>query len=291
MKFGLFGINYGTCADPDAAVAVAQHAEAAGFESVWSGEHFVLPDPRPSGFSMPPTLPLLDPLIALALVANETRTLKLGTGILILPLRNPVVLAKAVTSLDIVSHGRLIVGVGAGYIPEEFAAVGVAIAERGARMDEYVRVLRTLWGSHPLRFNGRFVTVQDVDAYPRPLQQPYPPLVIGGESGPALTRALTLGNGWYGFSLDLAETKDCIAKLEQIAEQRARPPDLGQLELTVTPSGKLDRDTVERYAEVGISRLVLLPQPDAERADRHRPVPLSQILANLDSVAEHLIHA
>jgi probable F420-dependent oxidoreductase len=218
MKFGLFAINYGTCADPDAAVAVAQHAEAVGFESVWSGEHFVLPDPRPSGFSMSPTLPLLDPLIALALVANETRTLKLGTGILILPLRTPVVLAKAVTSLDIVSHGRLIVGVGAGYIPEEFAAVGVALAERGARMDEYIRVLRTLWGSHPLRFNGRFVTVQDVDAYLRPLQQPYPPLVIGGESGPALTRAFTLGNGWYGFSLDLAETKDCIAKLEQIAE-------------------------------------------------------------------------
>jgi probable F420-dependent oxidoreductase len=291
MKFGLFAINYGTCADPDAAVAVAQHAEAVGFESVWSGEHFVLPDPQPPGFSMPPTLPLLDPLVALALIANETRTLKLGTGILILPLRNPVVLAKAVTSLDIVSHGRLIVGVGAGYVPEEFAAVGVALAERGARMDEYILALRTLWGSEPPRFNGRFVTLQDVDAHPRPLQRPYPLLVIGGESGPALTRAVTLGNGWYGFALDLAETKNCVAKLQQIARQRDRPAELGQLELMVTPNGRLDRTTVEQYAELGISRLVLLPNPEVELADRHRPVSLPQILANLNSVAERLIHA
>jgi probable F420-dependent oxidoreductase len=291
MKFGLFAINYGTCADPDATVAVAQHAEAVGFESVWSGEHFVLPDPRPPGFSMPPTLPLLDPLVALALVANETRTLNLGTGILILPLRNPVVLAKAVTSLDIVSHGRLIVGVGAGYIPGEFAAVGVPMAERGARMDEYIRVLRTLWGSQPPRFKGRFVTLQDVDAHPRPLQQPSPPLVIGGESGPALARAVTLGNGWYGFSLDVEETTDCVAKLQQIADQRERPAELGQLELMITPNGKLDRDTVEQYVELGISRLVLLPDPEVELADRHRPVPLAQILANLESVAERLIHA
>jgi probable F420-dependent oxidoreductase len=291
MKFGLFAINYGTCADPDAAVAVAQHAEAVGFESVWSGEHFALPDPQPRGFSMPPTLPLLDPLVALTLIANETRTLKLGTGILILPLRNPVVLAKAVTSLDIVSRGRLIVGVGAGYIPEEFAAVGVALAERGARMDEYIRVLRTLWGSEQPRFSGRFVTLESVDAHPRPLQRPHPPLIVGGESGSALTRAVTLGNGWYGFSLDLAETKDCVAKLRQIAAERERPPELGQLELTVTPNGKLDRDTVTRYADLGITRLVLLPNPDVELTDRHRPVPLPQILANLDSVAERLIHA
>jgi probable F420-dependent oxidoreductase len=291
MKFGLFAISHGTCADPDAAVAVAQHAEAVGFESVWSGEHFVLPDPRPPGFSMPPTLPLLDPLVALALVASETRTLKLGTGILILPLRNPVALAKAVTTLDIVSRGRLIVGVGAGYIPEEFAAVGVAMEERGARMDEYIRVLRTLWGSEQPRFNGRFVTVRDVDAHPRPLQRPYPPLVIGGESEPALARAVTLGNGWYGFSLDLEETKDCIAKLQQIADTRERPAELGQLELMITPNGQLDRDTVEQYAELGISRLVLLPHPEVELADRHRPVPLPQIVANLDSVAERLIHA
>jgi probable F420-dependent oxidoreductase len=290
MKFGLFAIDYGTCADPDAAVAVAQHAEAVGFESVWAGEHFVLPDPRPPGFSMPPTLPLLDPLVALALIASETRTLKLGTGILILPLRNPVVLAKAVTSLDIVSHGRLLVGVGAGYIPEEFAAVGIALAERGARMDEYIRALRTLWAPEPPRFEGRFVTLRDVDAHPRPLQRPHPPLLIGGESGPALARAVRLGNGWYGFSLDVEATRDCVAKLQQIVDQRERPAELGQLELTITPNGKLDRETVEQYAELGVSRLVLLPDPEVEFTDRHRPVPLAQILANLDSVAERLIH-
>src|SRR5206468_1157667 len=157
MKFGLFAINYGTCGDPGVAVTVAKHAEAAGFESVWTGEHFVLPNRRPPGSSLPPTLPMLDPLIALTLIANETSRLRLGTGVLILPLRNPVVLAKALTSLDAVSGGRLIVGVGAGYIAEEFAAVGVSLHERGALMDDYLPALRALWESTPPRFEGRFV--------------------------------------------------------------------------------------------------------------------------------------
>ena len=290
MRFGLFAINYGTCADPDAAVAVARHAEAVGFESVWSGEHFVLPDPRPRGFSMPPTLPLLDPLVALTLVASETRTLKLGTGILILPLRNPVVLAKAVASLDIVSRGRLLVGVGAGYIRQEFAALGVALEERGPRMDEFIRVLRALWSAAPPRFDGRFVTLADVDAHPRPWQAPHPPLIVGGEAPPALTRAVTQADGWYGFSLDLADTAECVARLRRIAAQRERPAELGELELSVTPSGKLDGEAVERYAELGVTRLILLPEPEVELGDRHLPVPLPRILDNLDAVAERLIH-
>src|SRR5262249_31040444 len=125
MKIGLFAINYGTCADPDAAVRVARHAEAAGFESVWTGEDIVLPDPPPTGFSMPPTLPFLDTVVALTLIAAHTTTIRVATGIIVLPLRSPAVLAKELASIDVISGGRLIAGFAAGYIPAEFDASGV----------------------------------------------------------------------------------------------------------------------------------------------------------------------
>ena len=130
MKIGLFAVNYGTCADPEAAVRVARHAEAAGFESVWTGEHVVLPDPAPRGFSMPATLPLHDTIAALTLVATHTSTIKVASGIIVLPLRNPVILAKELASVDVISGGRLIAGFGAGYVSAEFAAAGAAYRSR-----------------------------------------------------------------------------------------------------------------------------------------------------------------
>src|SRR5262249_29643432 len=131
MKIGLFAINYGTCADPELAVRVARHAEAAGFESVWTGEHVVLADPAPPSFTMPPTLPFLDTTVALTLIAANTSTIRLGTGIIVLPLRNPVVLAKELASVDVVSGGRLMAGFAAGYVPAEFASSGIPMAGRG----------------------------------------------------------------------------------------------------------------------------------------------------------------
>src|SRR5918998_2502088 len=150
-------MNYGTCADPEIAIEVAQHAEAAGLESIWSGEHVVLPDPQPAGFSMPPTLPFLDTTVALTLVATHTTTLRVASGVIILPLRNPVVLAKELASIDVVSNGRLIVGLGAGYVLAEFAAAGVALAERRSRMDDYIRAMRALWTMDRPRHRGPHV--------------------------------------------------------------------------------------------------------------------------------------
>src|SRR5690242_294705 len=124
MKYGLFGINFGPCAAPEAAVRVAQAAEAAGLDSLWTGEHVVLPDPHVPPSPAPPDLPMLDPAVALAFVANATQRIRLGTGIIILPQRNPLVLAKELASLDVVSHGRLIAGFGAGYLKPEFDALG-----------------------------------------------------------------------------------------------------------------------------------------------------------------------
>ena len=168
VKYGLFAINYGTCANPEHAVRVAQHAEAAGFESVWTGEHLVLPDPQPDSFSMPPTLPFIDTIVALTQIAAETRTINVASGIIELPLHHPVMLAKQLASIDHISHGRLIVGVGAGYVEAEFAAMGVDLAERGVRMDEHIDAMRALWTMDDPQYFGRVVQIDGVNAFPRP---------------------------------------------------------------------------------------------------------------------------
>jgi len=291
MKIGLFAINYGTCADPELAVRVARHAEAAGFESVWTGEHVVLPDPAPPGFTMPPTLPLLDSVVGLTLVAAHTSTVKVASGIIVLPLRNPVILAKELASVDVVSNGRLIAGFAAGYVSAEFTAAGVPMAGRGARMEDYIRALRALWSMDRPDYRGQLVSFSGIDARPRPRQRPAPPVVIGGEAPAALRRAVTMAEGWYGFYLDLPETRRYVAALRQLAQEYERPAGLGRLELTVTPAGPLDKAAVERYAELGVDRLVLLPQPDAGPSQRHAPVPVDRILHNIDAVAERIIAA
>jgi len=289
MKIGLFAINYGTCADPEVAVRVARHAEAAGFESVWAGEHVVLPDPAPPGFTMPPTLPFLDTIAGLTLVAAHTSAIKVASGIIVLPLRNPVVLAKELASVDVVSNGRLIAGLAAGYVPAEFAATGVPMAGRGARMEDYIRALRALWSMDRPAYQGRFASFSGVDAWPRPRQRPGPPIVVGGEAPAALRRAVLMAEGWYGFYLDVQETRRYARELRQLAVECERPAELGRLELTVTPAGPLDAAAVDEYADLGVDRLVLLPQPDASGSQRHVPVPADRILRNIDTVARQII--
>jgi probable F420-dependent oxidoreductase len=289
MKFGLFAINYGTCADPDVALRVALHAEAAGFESVWTGEHLVLPDPQPDDLVFPPTLPLLDTVVALTHIAARTTNLVVASGIVLLPLRHPVVLAKELASVDLVAEGRLIVGVGAGYIEAEFDAVGVSMTERGDRMDDAIDAMRALWSmEHPLH-HGAFTSFAGVDAHPRPTRRTGPPIVVGGGSTGALRRAVVRGNGWYGFNVDLPLARRAVEALRSVAGEYERPAGLGELELTITPLGPLDRDAVQQYEELGIHRLVVLPEPEAPRDQRHLPVPVDRILRNIDTVAETLM--
>ena len=145
MKFGLYGINVGPCADPEVSARVARAAEEAGFDSLWTAEHVVLPDPQVPPSPVGPRENLLDPLASLAFLAGQTARVKLATGIVILPQRNPVVLAKELASVDVVSGGRLTFGLGAGYLKPEFEALGAPYADRGARADEYIYVIRTLW--------------------------------------------------------------------------------------------------------------------------------------------------
>jgi probable F420-dependent oxidoreductase len=264
MRFGLFGINFGACAQPETAARVAQAAERAGFESVWTGEHVVLPDPQAPPSPVPAQVPMLDPAVALTHVAAHTQRLRLGTGIIILPQRNPLVLAKELASLDVLSGGRLIFGYAAGYLHQEFAALGIPFADRGARTDEYLDAILALWTQEKPRFAGRFVSFDGIDAQPRPVQQPHPPLVVGGQSPPAYRRAVSHGHGWYGFALDVERTRECLAGLEKAAAEVARPPELGRLEISISPPPGLDGDGARRYAELGVDRLVLLPAPAGE---------------------------
>ena len=258
MKFGLYGINVGACANPATAATVARLAERVGFDSLWTGEHVVLPDPQAPPSPLPPHTPLLDPAVALAFVAAHTQTIRLATGIIILPQRNPLVLAKELASVDVVSGGRLLFGIGAGYLEPEFAALGIPFADRGPRTDEYLDAILALWNQPSPRHKGRFVTFSGIDAKPRPLQRPHPPIHVGGQSFAAYRRALRRGNGWYGFALDVDNTRRCLADLSAARGRVTRPAELGPLEITITPPPGLRLDDVARYADCGVHRLVLL---------------------------------
>jgi len=256
VKLGLFDINMESAARPDVLVRAVRHAEAAGFESVWAGEHVILPDPQVPPSPMAPRDPALDSLFALTWAAAHSDTLRLGTGIVILPQRNPVVLAKELTSLDVLSGGRLIFGVGAGYLEAEFRAVGANFDERGAVTDEYLDALECLWYEEHPEYHGRFVEFSGVDAYPRPLQQPIP-LVVGGHTPPAYRRAVSRAHGWYGFRMTPEDTVTSLAGLRSAASEVERRPELGELEITVTPRGRLTRERAAAFAELGVDRVVV----------------------------------
>jgi probable F420-dependent oxidoreductase len=266
MKFGLFGIGSGICTQPDVARHVAIAAEDAGIESLWTGEHVVLPDPREPPSPAPPNYAMLHPSTSLAFLAAVTTRVKLGTGIVLIAQRNPVVLAKEMASLDVVSQGRLILGIGAGYLHQEFAALGIPFNERGARTDEAIDVMRALWTQKNPSFDGRFTQFANIDAEPRPVQTGGPPIVVGGTSDAALKRAIRSAQGWYGFALNVEQTADVLERLKQLAGEIERPASLGKLELSVTPGMRLDEENVAAFADAGIERLIALMPQDTEQA-------------------------
>ena len=256
MKLGLFGIGSGICAHPAVAKRIAQRAEALGFDSLWTGEHVVLPDPRQAPSPAPPDFAMLHPSTALAYLAGVTKRVKLGTGITLIAQRNPVVLAKEMASLDVVSEGRLLLGIGAGYLHQEFAALGVPFQERGARTDEYVAAMRALWNDERPSFHGRFVQFDAIQAMPRPVQEGGPPIVVGGASDAALRRSVDYAQGWYGFALNVEQTAGVLERLRGLGGDG--------LEISVTPSVRLNAETLAQYAELGVHRLIaLLPQDEA----------------------------
>jgi len=271
MKFGLHSVNLHTCAYPDTAAKLGRAAEAAGFESLWVADHVVLPDPPVAGRPMAPDMRLLEPIVALTFLAAHTSRVKLATGVIILPQRQAVVLAKQLASLDVLSNGRVIFGLGVGWCEPEMASTGASFKERGRIGDDYLAAMRALWTKPKPEHHGPYVSFAGVQAMPRPVQQPIP-IVVGGNTPPAHRRAVSQGNGWYGFGFDVAATQKSVAALRDAEKKASRPAALGRLEISITPPGYdvPDKATIDAYASAGVDRLIIRPRPDMDVAALER---------------------
>ncbi len=261
MKFGTF--LYQT--SPNSIGAVARKAEECGFESLWIPEHIILPvtykSPYPYSSSgrmgAPPESPLHDPMLALAYVAGITSKIRLATGVFVLPIRNAFTTAKAVASLDVLSGGRFIFGVGIGWLEEEFTAVGMNFKDRAMRTREYLALMKELWTSDSPNYHGKSVAVEGFKFMPKPAQKPHPPIVFGGNTEPSLKRAAKLGDGWYGIA---ESTEQIGATIKRLHEHERAVGRTVPLELTVSRlREQLKPEQIEQFAEMGVSRIIVGP--------------------------------
>lgn len=264
MKFGIVFANTGPAGVDGAFLAeFARLAEDNGFESLWTVEHVVVPAGYESQYPYSSTgrmpggedVPIPDPLVWLSYAAAVTRSIRLATGILILPQRNPVVLAKEVATLDVLSGGRVTLGVGVGWLEEEFRCLGVPFAERAARTDEYVEALRVLWREAEPTFSGRFASFERAKSYPKPAQAGGPPVVVGGHSKAAARRAGRLGDGFFPGRGSLDDLAALLDEMRAAASDAGRDPDA----IEVTAGGAMDAEGVKPYADLGVSRMVVPP--------------------------------
>ena len=271
VKFGIIynSGNYGT--DPDALIGIARHAEDCGFESFYTPEHVALyPGASVGAVSFPPDLPIADPLECLSFVAAATERILLGTGVLLLPYHQPVVLAKRLATIDLLSKGRMrLFSIGVGGLPGEAAAVGVDYATRGRRADESIDALRLLWAGDEkgVSFDGEFVRFADACSFPKPTAPL--PVHIGGSSSAAARRAGRRGDGYFpGGRLTEAEYARQIELMRATARDAGRDPDA--LEVTRWGSTELTPDDVARHAAAGVTRLVIAPSAadPAEQRDQ-----------------------
>lgn len=273
LPIGWFGVGSGALADAEGVATVARTAEELGYDSIWVGEHPVLIDPHAPPSPLPPESELLDPIPVLAYAAAVTSRVKLGTGVVLLPMRNPVTLAKELATIDVLSQGRLEFGIGVGYVPGEYDTLGVPFHTRGRRANEWIDVLRTLWLDDQPAFDGEFASFSGVQCRPRPVQPGGPPIIASGFATAARRRAVERCQGWYGFFQDLDNTQAAIEELAHLTDEVDRPAELGKLEIIISPlPGPIDADTVRRYEDLGVDRLVLVQDfgdmaggPDAAR--------------------------
>ena len=269
MKLGVFGLNSKATSGPVATARLAKRCEELGYDSWWVGEHVVLPSPRVQPAPMEPTDTILDPLVHLSFVAAATERILLGTGIIILPRRNPLVLAKQIASLDVLSKGRFVFGVGVGYLEPELNAIGVTLAERASRTDDHLGAMRAIWyDDAPVAFHGPHTDFTGIDAHPRPAGRI--PIVIGGRTPGAHKRSIEQGHGWYGFFLDPRQAADDVEALRAARSRYERPAELGELEISVTPRGPVTADSLKAYADAGVDRLIVYPLPVDVEADVER---------------------
>ena len=263
MKVGLaFASSIGI--DGESALEICRRAEAAGFESVWGGEHVLLPDSIESKYpytpdgKLPaePETPIPDPLIWLAFVAAVAPTLRLGTCILIVPQRNPLVLAKELATLDQLSGGRVELGLGVGWLKEEFEALGVPWERRGARNDEYIAAMRELWAGPHAEFHGEFVDFQPATCSPRPVNGSIP-VLVGGDTDAAIRRAVRIADGYFPGEGDFEQLGKLLVRLRGVAEQEDRDPNSIEINANFGAQMADPGAGVEQMAELGVGRIMI----------------------------------
>jgi probable F420-dependent oxidoreductase len=286
-----FGVSLPTIGmdDPLAVRLVAEQAEAAGLDSVWAADHIVLPtgttSPYPYSddgeFLISPGLPFMDQFTTLAYVAGFTTRLKLGTAVNLLPLRHPLTVAKIVATLDVLSGGRTILGVAAGWLEEEFTALGISFNDRGALLNEGLEVLQQAWTQPETNYHGQHYQVEGVASYPQPVQKPYPPIWLGGHTKPVMRRAAKYGSMWMPplFKTTPEQMAQAHGQVRAMAEEAGRGPDAVGLALRVLvdlrekpdASGAEKRsalvgsprevvEALKGYVRIGVSHFIFLPQ-------------------------------
>lgn len=272
MKFGVAFANIGPSVQPDEAAFLAKSCEEAGVESLWTVEHVAVPsgyraqypysaDGRMPG---PEDSPIPDPLIWLSYVAAETKTIRLATGILILPQRHPIYVAKEVATLDVLSKGRAILGIGIGWMEDEFRALGIPFDERVSRTEESCAALRSLWSPGAHSFKGDHYAWDALESNPKPVQPGGPPIVVGGHVLGAARRAARVGDGFFPMKTEGGRLRELLGAMREECARVGRDP--AKIEITTSAPGRLlggdaqeGLDAIRRLEDEGVSRLVIGP--------------------------------
>lgn len=266
MKIGIALPIFGKYAGRDEILETALAAEALGYDSIWVSDHVVVPDHHNVFGEV-----FYDPLISLGFIASATSRIELGTSVLVLPYRNPLVLAKSVSSLDALSEGRVILGVGSGWLKEEFKALGVDYSKRGKMTDEYIEIMKELWMSENPSYEGEHFSFTGIRFEPKPVQKPHPPIWVGGESGRSIERAVKHGDGWHPVGLTPEEMGAKMREVRSLLSDERKESFVMSLRRNVEINeargfgpeetlrgglGKI-RDGIEAYREAGVDHLIL----------------------------------
>lgn len=266
MKIGIALPIFGKYAGREEIMEAALAAEALGYDSIWVSDHVVVPDSHNVFGDV-----FFDPLISLGFIASATSRIELGTSVIVLPYRNPLVLAKSVSSLDALSGGRVVLGVGSGWLKGEFDALGVDFARRGQMTDEYIEIMKELWTSDSPSHEGEYFSFTGIRFEPKPVRKPHPPVWVGGESRRSIERAVTHGDGWHPVGLGPGELAAKAREVRSLLPDEKRESfvislrrnveinegrEFGPEETLRGTPGKI-RDGIEAYREAGVDHLIL----------------------------------
>ena len=275
MKIGVFATFMSPLATPAMIREFGRRAEDIGLESIWMGEHVTLFDKNTFGYPgskdgripVPPGGGMLDVVATFGFLAAATSKLRFGTGVALVPQRNPIYTAKEVCTLDWLSDGRFDFGIGVGWNKEEVEACGYSFHDRGARCDEFLEVMRKLWTEPVVDFTGKWIKLETCRLDPKPIQKPHVPIIVGGYADAAIRRAVRFGAGWYGFNRDPAGTRELVGRLDAALAKAGRKRGAG-FEIIMTPPAAMPLDAMQEYAEIGVDRLVVnLGSQRPERVD------------------------